>query len=395
MATIPSDFNPAMLIYLNPELITTGPEDVFLRWPSTPSWHSLAYSVPPLPHGFDPHVYLATRIDVSGINRSIQLAMERDGMPPGNSRFINTMGAAPATLIAPNIFQTTFPISSCNLQPGDLVRVDIPRVGFVDGSVTDVASNWFRLSNSCYQVDDVNAEYRLFGIQIHDPLRQALVSLSRASSNSIASTSPNESRGDANSVVIDQSFQQDTYSVLYPDSRSLSYDDAYLDRVGRWSRDSAYRALTGDDLLNTRAPFNNLCNLGVTALGVGMSNPDPSLGTAVAVKGDIFTTGMVITQSDERTKDGLERVDHAIDRIRMLHGYTYLTDGTRRHTGLLAQDVLKAMPEAVYSNSDSNLYSVAYGNLAGLFAEAIKEIASKLDSLSSSNPSLLPPLASS
>jgi hypothetical protein len=45
----------------------------------------------------------------------------------------------------------------------------------------------------------------------------------------------------------------------------------------------------------------------------------------------------------------------------------------RRHTGLIAQDVVDALPEAVYPGGN-DMMSVAYGNLAGLFAEAINEL---------------------
>ena len=47
-----------------------------------------------------------------------------------------------------------------------------------------------------------------------------------------------------------------------------------------------------------------------------------------------------------------------------------------RFTGLIAQEVLEILPEAVMG-SEENHYSLAYGNMAGLFVEAIKELTRK------------------
>ncbi len=53
------------------------------------------------------------------------------------------------------------------------------------------------------------------------------------------------------------------------------------------------------------------------------------------------------------------------------------------HTGLLAQEVLEVLPEAVYQEPNNGYYSLAYGNTVGLLVEAIKELNKKVDMLSS------------
>lgn len=111
----------------------------------------------------------------------------------------------------------------------------------------------------------------------------------------------------------------------------------------------------------------------------------------VVINGDMFTTGTVISQSDARKKSGLRVIESAMDRITRLTGYTYDTESQigditntttkkKRCTGLLAQDVLTAIPEAVHADSGGML-SVAYGNLAGLFVEAIKELRDEVKDL--------------
>jgi hypothetical protein len=66
-----------------------------------------------------------------------------------------------------------------------------------------------------------------------------------------------------------------------------------------------------------------------------------------------------------------------------LKGVTYTRkdhSDNRRHTGVIAQDVLAVMPEAVLGSEDTT-YSVAYGNLVGLLIEAIKELDLKIKAI--------------
>jgi hypothetical protein len=105
----------------------------------------------------------------------------------------------------------------------------------------------------------------------------------------------------------------------------------------------------------------------------------------LSVNGTIWNNGNVISTSDRRLKTDLVRIDGALDRIQTLTGYTYTrqhldrpnVNDARRETGLIAQDVAEVLPEAVHTNADGYL-SLAYGNLAGLIVEAIKELRSEI-----------------
>ena len=100
----------------------------------------------------------------------------------------------------------------------------------------------------------------------------------------------------------------------------------------------------------------------------------------VSAKGNMgcanfYATGNVSAYSDARLKTDLVRIDDALYRVSGLAGYTFTrTDSGERQTGLLAQDVQKVLPEAV-SEAENGTLSLAYGNLAGLLVEAIKELA--------------------
>jgi len=132
-----------------------------------------------------------------------------------------------------------------------------------------------------------------------------------------------------------------------------------------------------------------------------------SSGTTRSAIGDsIWTSGNVTAYSDERVKENLEIIPDALDKVCQLNGYTYdrtdLTPATPeevptvyahnptdRHVGVIAQEVLKVLPEAVTGGpnstpgSEDDHYSVAYGNIVALLIEAVKELKAEIDVLKS------------
>ena len=116
-------------------------------------------------------------------------------------------------------------------------------------------------------------------------------------------------------------------------------------------------------------------------------------GTGIAAMGsNIWTSGNVTAYSDIRVKTNIERIPDALDKVCQLNGYTFdrtdvkydeLTgeaDKPVRQTGVIAQEVLEVLPEAVTGTEESH-YSVAYGNMVGLLIEAIKELKAEIDEL--------------
>jgi hypothetical protein len=99
------------------------------------------------------------------------------------------------------------------------------------------------------------------------------------------------------------------------------------------------------------------------------------------MSGNLTMANNVSAYSDARLKKDLVKINGALDKVRQLTGFTYTRiDNGERQTGLLAQDVQKVLPEAVIENSDEmKTLSVAYGNLAGLLVESIKEVDDKLE----------------
>ena len=111
-------------------------------------------------------------------------------------------------------------------------------------------------------------------------------------------------------------------------------------------------------------------------VGIGTTSPTQKLH----VSGNILASGDITAFSDKRLKSNITHIENALDKVTQLNGYTYTLNQTNtRSTGLIAQEVLAVLPEAVHGSEDTQ-YSLAYGNMAGLFVEALKEMNTKFQS---------------
>lgn len=171
-----------------------------------------------------------------------------------------------------------------------------------------------------------------------------------------------------------------------------TYDSTKTQQI--WSMGASYRnSSTGVNfgtLYGAAYKHTNNVTGGTMAGGHQMVWCQNGVGTA-AIGTDIWTSGNVTAYSDIRVKTNLQVIADALTKVHQLHGYTFertdvaLDEGgqpmsARRQTGVVAQEVLLVLPEAVTGSEDSH-YSVAYGNLVGLLIEAIKELDGKVQAL--------------
>ena len=107
----------------------------------------------------------------------------------------------------------------------------------------------------------------------------------------------------------------------------------------------------------------------ITAIRVDMSDAG-----ALICNGNITAFG---SPSDIRLKENIEVIPDALDKVKQLKGVTfnYKKDG-KKSTGLIAQDLEKVLPEAVYTSetipdeingieAEEHL-AIRYGNTVGL-----------------------------
>ena len=94
--------------------------------------------------------------------------------------------------------------------------------------------------------------------------------------------------------------------------------------------------------------------------------------------------------SDIKLKENIKVIPDALDKVKQLKGITfnYKKDG-KRSTGLIAQDLEKVLPEAIYETIDADIngdpedkhLAIRYGNTVGLLVEAIKELEARVKEL--------------
>jgi hypothetical protein len=100
------------------------------------------------------------------------------------------------------------------------------------------------------------------------------------------------------------------------------------------------------------------------------------------MSGNLTMAGNITAFSDVRLKGEIETVTEALDKVTQLRGVTYVrTDKDApegRQMGVIAQEIMEVVPEVV-TKDNYGIYNVAYGNLAGLFIESIKELKAELD----------------
>jgi hypothetical protein len=98
-------------------------------------------------------------------------------------------------------------------------------------------------------------------------------------------------------------------------------------------------------------------------------------GNAFNFEGEIQADDFAIT-SDERLKSDIKKIPKALDKVKELSGYTY-TINEKQSAGVIAQELLKVLPESV-TTRDDGYYSVTYHGLIGLLIEAVKELSEKV-----------------
>ena len=128
-------------------------------------------------------------------------------------------------------------------------------------------------------------------------------------------------------------------------------------------------------------------NFSVTSVGTtytggnGISVSGSSIAMSGSFTGTFTATGDVVAYSDMALKSEVTAIDEALDKLMAITGYTYNTkESTRRHSGVMAQEVEKVLPEVVHTSEDGTK-GVAYGNMMGLVIEAIRELKTQVDEL--------------
>jgi len=139
-------------------------------------------------------------------------------------------------------------------------------------------------------------------------------------------------------------------------------------------------------------PDNGILFYG-SAVNAGLIYVDATFITAITAfgkhtyldyNGNLTIIGNITAFSDTRLKKNIKVIDRALEKVNQLSGYTFdrVDIDTGRQTGVIAQEVLSVLPEAVTKNTEG-IYSVSYGNMVGLLIESIKELTQQVTDLKS------------
>ena len=127
-----------------------------------------------------------------------------------------------------------------------------------------------------------------------------------------------------------------------------------------------------------------------STLGIGTTNNDTTNGmkielstlfsSNITAKQNIYLEGTILSISDSNLKTDIIKINEPLEKINKISGYTYMRKDTSNiETGLLAQEVIKILPEVV--KFENNHYNISYGNMCGLLVECIKELNNKIEKL--------------
>jgi hypothetical protein len=108
---------------------------------------------------------------------------------------------------------------------------------------------------------------------------------------------------------------------------------------------------------------------GVTTLGDSLS------GTSGSFSSTLKASDFIIP-SDRRFKTDVTHIPNALEKVKQISGCTYMIND-KPSVGVIAQEVLKILPETVHTGDDG-YYAVSYHGLIGLLIEAVKELSEKV-----------------
>merc|ERR1712178_560976 len=124
-----------------------------------------------------------------------------------------------------------------------------------------------------------------------------------------------------------------------------------------------------------------------------IDGPGAQIHTQSLNNGPAANVNVILDASDRRLKRNLSGIKDSLDKVLRLKGLYFnwieddvsgirTGDKSRRHLGLIAQDVKEVIPEAVSEIGKDNKYlGVNYNALIGLLVEAMKEMHLRVDQL--------------
>ena len=130
----------------------------------------------------------------------------------------------------------------------------------------------------------------------------------------------------------------------------------------------------------TTAATRYLVFTSATSGAITTANVSSTKLTFNPATGDFTAGGNIIVNSDERLKENISTIENALCKVNKMRGVEFDWKDTGIHSlGFIAQEVEKVLPDLVKEHD--GIKSLAYGNIASLLVEAIKELTIKYKEL--------------
>ena len=106
----------------------------------------------------------------------------------------------------------------------------------------------------------------------------------------------------------------------------------------------------------------------------------------VGAIGGVVGKALPLMFSDERTKDSIQPIETALEKLRQLKPVTFYYkseygDPFRRHHGFVAQQMKSVIPDAVYKDDNTGLYCIDTSDLIGLLVRGNQELQERVSRL--------------
>lgn len=117
-----------------------------------------------------------------------------------------------------------------------------------------------------------------------------------------------------------------------------------------------------------------------TQLG-GVASSGYALLSGATFTGNVNAPAYFYT-SDLRAKNNVKTLTDALAKVNAMRGVSFdWANGMGSTVGVIAQEMCEVVPEVVVVDKETEMMSVAYGNLVGVLIEAIKELSAKVEAL--------------
>ena len=166
---------------------------------------------------------------------------------------------------------------------------------------------------------------------------------------------------------------------------------AQLNAAGNFYVGTTTGQTTNSDI-TTRAAISGDVYLNGVRFNTGTSEAAQTvISSKLWMDGSDLYIGSVVIEtgatSDRRLKENIENIPNAIEKVKLLNGvtYNYKKKPNVKEAGFIAQDVEKALPEAVYTayEDGEEVLALKYNRITSVLVEAMKEQQEQIESLKS------------